>query len=105
VLEVSAVLKSMTHILVVRALSVEDVIQCSFASAGCPSGTRDGRSGGMDFFARPLLPAFVGLLVCFAPWCGRSELRSSDEVLGTFISGGVEIRLPEQLFGSGRRFL
>jgi hypothetical protein len=105
VLEVSAVLEGMTHILVVRALGVEDVVQCLFASAGCPSGTRDEWSSGMDFFARPLLLALVGLLVRVAPWCGWSGLRSSDEVLGTLIGGDVEVRLPEQLFGSGRRFL
>jgi hypothetical protein len=105
VLGISTVPKSMTHILVVRALGVEDVVQCSFASARCPSGTRDGWSSGMDFFARPLLPALVGLLVRIAPWCGRSGLRSFDEVLGTFIGGDVEVRLPKQLFGSGRRFL
>jgi hypothetical protein len=105
VLEVSAVQKSMTHILVIRALGVEDVVQCSFASAGCPSGTRYRWSNDMDFFVRPLLPALVNLLVRIAPWCGWSGLSSSDEVLGTFIGGDVEVRLPEQLFGSGRRFL
>jgi hypothetical protein len=95
----------MTHILVVWALGVEDVIQCSFASAGCPSGTRDGWSNGMDFFTRPLLPALVGLLVHVAPWCRWSGLRSSDEALGTLIGGDVEVCLPEQLFGSGRCLL
>jgi hypothetical protein len=104
VLEVSAVPKGMTHILVVRALGIEDVVQCSCASAGCPSGMRDGWSSGMDFFTRPLLPALVGLLVRVAPWCGWSGLRSSDEVLGTLIGGDVEVRLPEQLLGSGWRF-
>jgi hypothetical protein len=59
----------------------------------------------MDFFDRSFLLALVGLLVRVAPWCGWSGLHSSDEVLGTFISGDVEVRLPEQLFGSGRRFL
>jgi hypothetical protein len=63
VLEVSVVLEGVAHILVVRALGIEDVVQCSFASAGCPSGTRDGWSSGMDFFTRPLLPMLVGLLV------------------------------------------
>jgi hypothetical protein len=105
VLEVYAVPEGMTHILVVRALGIEDVVQCSFASTGCPSGTRDGWSSGMDFFARPLLLALVGLLVRVPPWCGWSGLRSSDEVLGTFIGGDVEVRLPEQLFGSGWHFL
>jgi hypothetical protein len=95
VLEISAVPKSMTHILVVRALGVEDVVQCSFASTGCPLGTRDGWSSGMDFFARPLLSALVGLLVRVAPWRGRSRLRSSDEVMGTFIGSDVEVCLPE----------
>jgi hypothetical protein len=95
----------MTHILVVQALGIEDVVQCSFASAGCPSGTRDGWSSGMDFFTRPLLPALVGLLVRVVPWCRWSRLRSPDEVLGTLIGGDVEVCLPEQLFGSGRHLL
>jgi hypothetical protein len=105
VLEVSAVPEGVTHIFVVRALGVEDVVQCSFASAGCPSGTRDGWSNDMDFFTRPLLPALVGLLVRVTPWCRWSRLRSPDEVLGSFIDGDVEVRLPEQLLGSGRCLL
>jgi hypothetical protein len=98
VLEISVVPKNMMHILVVRALGVDDVVQCSYASAGCPLGTRDGWSCGMEFFAGPLLLALVGLLVRVTPWCGRSWLRSSDEVLGMFIGDDVEVRLPEQLF-------
>jgi hypothetical protein len=84
----------MTHILVVRALGVKDVVQYSFASAGCPSGTRDGWSSGMDFFTRPLLPALVSLLVLVVSWCRWSGLRSPDEVMGTFISDDVEVLLP-----------
>jgi hypothetical protein len=60
VLEVSVVPKGVVHVLVVRTLGVEDVVQCLFASAGCPSGMRDGWSGGVDFFAMPLLPTLVG---------------------------------------------
>jgi hypothetical protein len=105
VLEVSAVPDGVTHILVVRALGVKDVVQRSFASAGCPSGMKDGWSSGMDFFTRPLLPALVGLLVRVTPWCRWSRLRSPDEVLGSFVSGDVEVCLPEQLLGSGRRLL
>jgi hypothetical protein len=105
VLEVSAVPEGVMHILVVWALGVEDVIQRSFTSAGCPSSTRDGWSSGMDFFTRPLLPVLVGLLVRVTPWCRWSRLRSFDEVLGPFVGGDVEVRLPEQLFGSGRHLL
>ncbi len=60
VLEVSAVLKGVAHVLVVRALGVEDVVQRAFAFAGSSSGVRGGRSCGVDLFTRPLLPAFVG---------------------------------------------
>jgi hypothetical protein len=95
VLEISAVLEGVAHIFVVRALGVEDVVQCSFASTRCPLGTRDGWSSGMDFFTRPLLPAFVSLLVCVMPWCRWSRLRSPDEVLGPFVGGDVEVHLPE----------
>jgi hypothetical protein len=105
VLEVSAVPEGVTHIFVVRALGVEDIVQCSFASAGCPSGTRDGWSSGMDFFTRPLLPALVVLLVHVTSWCRWSRLRSFDEVLGPFVGDDVEVHLPEQLLGSGRRLL
>jgi hypothetical protein len=105
VLEISAVPKGMTHNLVVWALGVEDAVQCLFASAGCPSGMRDGWFSDMDFFAGLLLPALVGLLVRVAPWRGRSRLHSSNEVLGTFIGSDVEVCLPKQLFGSSRHFL
>jgi hypothetical protein len=95
VLEVSAVPEGVVHVLVVRTLGVEDVVQCSFASMGCPSGTRDGWSGGVDFFVRPLLPTLVGLLVRGASWCWRCRLRSSNEVLSPFIGSDVEVRFPE----------
>jgi hypothetical protein len=105
VLEISTVSEGVTHIFVVWALGVEDIVQCSFASAGCPSGMRDGWSSGMDFFMRSLLPVLVGLLVRVMPWCRWSRLRSSDEVLGPFVGGDVEVRLPKQLFESGRHLL
>jgi hypothetical protein len=82
------------HVLMVRALGIEDVVQFLFAYAGCPSGTRDGWSGGVDFVARPLLPMLVGLLVRVVSWCRWCRLRSSDEVLSPFVGGDVEVRLP-----------
>jgi hypothetical protein len=93
------------HVLVVRALGVEDVVQCPLASTGCPSGTSDGWSGGVDLLKRPLLPMPVGLLVHVAPRCRWCRFRSSDEVLGLLVSGDVEVCLSKQLFGGGRRFL
>jgi hypothetical protein len=95
VLEVSAAPEGVAHVLVVQTLGVEDVVQCLFASAGCPSGTRDEWSGGVDFFARPLLPTLVGLLVCITSWCRRCRLRSSDDVLSPFVDGDVEVRFLE----------
>jgi hypothetical protein len=59
----------MAYVLVIRALGIEDVIQCPFASTGCTSGMRDGWFDGMDLFTGPLLPTLVGLLVRVAPWC------------------------------------
>jgi hypothetical protein len=103
--EISAVPEGVAHVLMVRTLGVEDVVQCSLASVGCPSGAGDGWSGGVDFIARPLLPTFVGLLVCVAPWCRWCRLCSPDEVLSPFVGGDVEVRLPEQLFGGSQRLL
>jgi hypothetical protein len=104
-LEVPAVTKSVVHVLVVWALDVEDVVQCAFASTRSSSGARGWWSGGVYFFARPLLPAFVGWLVRVVSWCCRCGLRSSDEVLGPLVGGDVEVGFPEQLLGGSRRLL
>ena len=105
VLEVPAVTKSVAHVLVVRAMGVEDVVQRALASARSSSGARGRWSGGVHFFARPLFPAFVGLLVRVASWCRRCGLCSSDEVLGPLVGGDVEVSFPEQLLGSSRCLL
>src|SRR6187455_3509182 len=105
VLEVPAVTESMAHVLVVRARGVEDVVQRALASMRPSSGARGGWSGGVYFFTRPLLPAFVGWLVRVASWCCRCRLRSSDEVLSSLVGGDVEVGFPEQLLGSSRRLL
>jgi hypothetical protein len=105
VLEVSTVPKGVAHILVVRALGVEDVVQRAFTSMRSSPGARGGWSGGVNFFARPLLLAFVGLLVRIASWCCWRRLRSSDEVLSSLVGGDVEVGFPEQLLGGSRRLL
>jgi hypothetical protein len=87
---------------VVRALGIEDVVQCTFASARCSLSARGGWFGGVDFFARPLLPTLVGLLVRVASRC---RLCSSNEVLSSFVGDDVEVRFPEQLLGGSRRLL
>jgi hypothetical protein len=105
VLEVSAVPKGVAHVFMVWTLGTEDVIQCSFSSVGCPPGTGYGWSGGVNLIARPLLPTLVGLLVRVASWCRWCRLCSSDEVLGLFVGGYVDVRLPEQLLGGIRCLL
>jgi hypothetical protein len=95
VLEVSAVPEGVVHVLVVWALGIEDVVQCTFAFARCSSGMRGGWSGDVDFFTRPLLPTLVGLLVRVTSWCCRCRLCSSDEVLSSFVGGDVEVHFPE----------
>jgi hypothetical protein len=95
VLEVSTVPEGVAHVLMVQTLGVEDVVQCTFASVGCSSGARGGWSGDVDFFARPLLPTLVGLLVRVASWCRRCRLGSSDKVLSSFVGSDVEVRFPK----------
>jgi hypothetical protein len=104
-LEIPAVPEGVAHVLVVRTLSIEDVVQRAFASSRSSSGARGGRSGGMDLFTRPLLPALVGLLVRVTSRCRWCRLRSPDEVLSSFVGGDVEIGFPEQLLGGCRRLL
>jgi hypothetical protein len=104
-LEVSTDPQGVAHILVIRALGIEDVVQCPLASAGCTSGTRDGWSSGVNLFTRPLLPMLVGLLVRVTSWCRWSRLHSLDEVLSSFVGGDVEVRFLGHLLGGGRRLL
>jgi hypothetical protein len=68
-LEIPTVPEGVAHVLVVRTLGIEDVVQRAFASSRSSSGTRGGRSGGVDLFTRPLLPALVGLLVRVVSQC------------------------------------
>jgi hypothetical protein len=105
VLEVSVILKGVPHVLVVRALGVEDVVQRAFASTRSSPGARGGWPGGVNFFARPFLPAFVGLLVRIMSWCRWCRLRSSDEVLSSLVGSDVEVGFPEQLLGGSRHLL
>jgi uncharacterized membrane protein YecN with MAPEG domain len=95
VLEVSAVPEGVAHVLMVWVLGVEDVIQRMFASARSSSGTRGRRSGSVDLFARPLLPALVGLLVRVTSRCCRCGLYSSNEVQSSLIGGDVEVGFPK----------
>jgi hypothetical protein len=105
VLEIPAVPKSVAHVLVVRALGVEDVVQHAFASARSSPGARGRWSSGVHLFARSLLPAFVRLLVRVASWCCRCGLCSPDEVQGSLVGGDVEVGFPEQLLGGSWRLL
>jgi hypothetical protein len=105
VLEVSAVPKGVAHVLVVQALGVEDVVQRAFASSRSSSGARGRWSGGVDFFARSLLPTLVRLLIRVASRCRWCWLHSSDEVLSSLVGGDVEVDFSEQLFGGRRRLL
>ena len=89
----------------IRALGVEDFIQCPYPSMGCPASSSDGWPGGVHLLAEPLLPASMWLLVHVAPWRGWRGFHTSDEVLGPFIRGDVEVCLPEQLFGGDGCFL
>jgi hypothetical protein len=104
-LEVSEVPQGVAHVLVVRALGVEDVVQCPLATTGCPSGTCDGWSGGMDLLMRPLFPTSIGLLVRVVTQCWWCRFRSPDEDLGPFVSSDVEVRFSKQLLEGDRRFL
>jgi hypothetical protein len=105
VLEVSAVPKGVAHVLVVRALGIEDVVQRAFASTRSSLGATGRWSGGVDLFVRPLLPTLVGLLVHVASRCRWCWLRSSDEILRSLVSGDVEVGFPEHLLGGSWRLL
>jgi hypothetical protein len=95
VLEVSTVPKGVAHVLVVRALGIEDVVQRAFASTRSSSGVRSRWFGGVDFFARSLLPTLVRLLIRVASQCRWCWLHSSDEVLSSLVGGDLKVGFPE----------
>jgi hypothetical protein len=103
--EVSAVPQGVAHVLVVRTLGVEDLIQCPYSTAGCAVGPSGRWPGGVHLLARPFLPALFQMLVHMPSWRVRHGFRASNEVLGPLIRGDVDVRLLEQLFGGGWRFL
>jgi hypothetical protein len=105
VLEVSVVPKGVAHVLVVRALSVEDVVQHAFASTRSSPGARSRWSGGVDFFARSLLLTLVGLLIRVASRCRWCWFYSSNEVLSSLVGGDVEVGFPEKLLRGSRCLL
>jgi hypothetical protein len=105
VFEISAVPQSLSHVLVVQALGVEDLVQCPYPSMGCAAGSSCWWSGGVHFLSGPLLPAFVWLLVRVPSRRWRYGLHASNEVLSLFICVDVDVRLPEQLFRGGGCFL
>jgi hypothetical protein len=105
VLEVSTVSKGVAHVLVVRALGVEDVVQRAFASTRSSPGARGRWSSGVDFFARYLLPTLVGLLIRVASRCRWCWFYSSDEVLSSLVGGDVDVGFPKQLLRGSRRLL
>jgi hypothetical protein len=59
----------------------------------------------VHIFTGPFFPALVPLLVRIPSWCGWRGFCAPDEVLGSLIRGDVDVRLPKQLFGGGRRLL
>jgi hypothetical protein len=59
VFEISAVPHGVSHVLVVRALGVEDLNQCPYPAAGRAMGSSCRWPGGVHFHPGPLLPAFV----------------------------------------------
>jgi hypothetical protein len=103
--EVSAVPQGVAHVLVLQTLGVEDFIRCPHSSVRCAAGPSSSRPSGVHLLARPFLPALVRLLVHVSSWHGWREFHASDEVLGPLIHGDVDVRLSEQLFGGGWRFL
>jgi hypothetical protein len=93
------------HLLVVHALGVEDLVQCSYiASWRAAEPSRTG-PGGMHFVFGPLVQMLVMLLVPFLLWCLGRRLRVADEVMCPFIGGDIDVRLSKQLFRGGGSLL
>jgi hypothetical protein len=83
------------HLLVVWALGVKDLIQCSYNATRGAAGPSRWWPGGVHFFPGPFVPALVLLLVHVLLWCWGYRLHVADEVLVSFVGDDVHVRLPE----------
>jgi hypothetical protein len=78
VLEIPAIPQGVSHILVVWALKVKDLIQCPYPTMGHAAGSSGWRANGVHFLPGPLVPALVRLLVHVLSRCRECGLRTSD---------------------------
>ena len=77
VFEIPAVLQGVPHVLVVQALGVKDLIQCSYIATRRATGPSRWWPGGVHFFPGPFVPALVLLLVHVLLWCwGYRQARA-----------------------------
>jgi hypothetical protein len=89
----------------VRALGIKDLVQCPYIASWHVAGPSSRGPSGMHFISWPLIPALVWLLVSLLLQCLGCRVCVADAVLGLFISGDVDVYLPEQLFRVARAFL
>jgi hypothetical protein len=68
VLEVSLVSQGVAHLLVVRTLGVENLVQCSHTAAWRAAGQNRWRTSSVHFLPRPLVLVLVLLLVYVFLW-------------------------------------
>jgi hypothetical protein len=59
VFEITTVPQGVSHVLVVWALGVKNLIQCPYPLAGCTAGSSDRWADGVHLLAGSFLPAFV----------------------------------------------
>jgi hypothetical protein len=82
----------------VRALGVDDLVQCSYVASWHAAGLSRRGPSGVHFFSEPLVLVLVLLLVPTLLWCRGCRLHVADEVMSSFVYGDVDVCLPEQLF-------
>jgi hypothetical protein len=95
VLEVPAISQSVAHLLVVRTLGVEDLIQRPYSAAGHTAGPRWLVAQRCALLPEASCPSICPLMVHVLSWRWKCGLRASNEVLVSFVGGDVDIRLLE----------
>jgi hypothetical protein len=86
------------HLLVVRALDDNDLIQRLYVASWHAAGPSRLGPNITHLISRPLVLALVRLLVPFLLRRMGCRLRVADEVLGLLVSGDVDVCLSEKLF-------
>jgi hypothetical protein len=94
-----------THLLMVQALDVEDLIQRPDIASWHAIGSDRWGACSMHFIFWPIVPSLIRLLVSILLRCLGCRLCVANEVLGSLVGSDVDVSFLKKLFRGSWSFL